>query len=154
VILDSAAPVLTGPGLVSGRLIWAGPLTVLTSVVAMHAVRLAATAALGFAPGHLPVPLVWIPATADTVIFCGLGVVAFAIVDGFFDGNPVRNYRLVAFAALLVSFLPILMMFGRNRSLALAVALMHVAAYLPCVTLLPWLTTESAPVLLNKETTA
>ncbi len=142
-ILDADATVTMTPAISPGRLMWAGLVTVFTSVVAVHVVRLAALSMITVASDALPLPLWWFPVTADTVLFCGLGVVVFAVIDGFVDAHPLRTYRLVASGALLVSFLPLLIVsrgaFGGNLSIAVAVGAMHVAAYLPCVTLLPYL---------------
>lgn len=140
-ILDADATIAATPAISPGRLAWAGLATVFTSVVTVHVVRLVALSIITIAPDGLPLPLWSFPVTADTVIFCGLGVVVFGAIDGFVDAHPVRTYRVVAFAALLVSFLPLLIIsrgaFGGSLSVAMAVAAMHTAAYIPCVTLLP-----------------
>ena len=140
-ILDADTIITTTPAISPRRLAWAGSVTVLICVIAVHAVRLAALSVMRLPSDRLPLPLLWIPATVDTVLFCGLGVVVFAVIDGFVDAHPLRTYRLVAFAALIVSFLPLLIIsrgaFGGGPSIAVAVAMMHTAAYVPCVTLLP-----------------
>ena len=83
-----------------------------------------------------------VPVTADTVILCAIAVVVFTLTAAFHD-NPIRRFRWMAFGALLVSFLP-LVNAGPIADLPTAIGIgsMHVAAYLPCVTLLPWSAAE------------
>jgi hypothetical protein len=64
----------------------------------------------------------------------------------------VRTFRRIAFGALLVSFIPLLVVasgnLNGNRPTAMALAVLHIAAYVPCVTLLPRLagqTTRATP---------
>jgi hypothetical protein len=147
------------PVVATERLIWAGPLTVSTSLVAVHTVRLALLSVLTF-PSSAPmaVSLGWIAPTADTIILCGLAVVAFAMLAGFSD-DPLRAWQRLAFGALLVSFLPLVMMAPRGAggspwSMAAVLVSMHVAAYIPCVTLLPRLTTLTAGPPIDKEVSA
>jgi hypothetical protein len=72
-------------------------------------------------------------------------VVVFGLLSAFHD-DAIRRFRWIAFGALLVSFLPLIAApeFG-NVATAFGVAAMHVAAYLPCVTLLPWATSSPHP---------
>lgn len=150
-ILDGDLPITAtdpnAPMIAFERLRWAGPLTIITSLAAVHLVRVLVI--------HIPgvraqsMALGWIAPTADTVILVTIAVGVFAYLSAFSD-RPVRAWRHVAFGALLMSFLPLLMMgrgplFG-NAVSAVAVGLMHVAAYVPCVTLLPWLSVERLKV--------
>lgn len=124
------------PSVDVGRIAWAGPLTVVTSVAAVHAVRLIVirlphvnTAFVGFGV---------VPASADTIVLCSIAVIVFALLGAFHD-DGIRRFRWIAFGALLVSFLPLMVTPEiANVPSALAVAAMHVAAYVPCVTLLPF----------------
>ena len=134
-LLD-ADPVSAAPAVAAGRLAWAGPLTVLTSIGAAHGVR-----QIVIRLPHIylrSVALGIVAVTADTAILCTIAVIVFGLVSAFHD-DPVRRFRRIAFGALLASFLPLLYApeLG-NVPTALGVAAMHVAAYVPCVTLLPW----------------
>jgi hypothetical protein len=143
------------PDLATGRLLWAGPLTVLTSVVLVQVVRVSTLTLVAVPPGTpMSVALRWIAPTADTVILCGLAVLVFALLASFSD-HPLRTFQRVAFGALVMSFLPLLIIGSRDLngqlSLGLTLAAMHVAAYLPCATLLPWLTVVHPPRSSAKE---
>lgn len=118
-----------------GRLAWAGPLTVLTSLAAVHAVRQFVLRLPHIQIGSPALRVV--PVTADTVILCSVAVVVFTLVSAFHD-DGIRRFRWIAFGALLMSFLP-LVNAGPIADLptAFGIGAMHVAAYVPCVTLLP-----------------
>jgi hypothetical protein len=132
------------PLVATERLLWVGPLTVLTSLAAVHAVRVLALTTVRVSDGSaLRGSLGWIAPTADTIILCSLAVVVFAIIGSFSD-DPLRTYQRVALGALFASLLPIVIMAPRGMQgdvrIALTLAAMHVAAYVPCVTLMPRLT--------------
>src|SRR4051812_34656903 len=141
-LLD-ADPVLGAPDVAFGRLAWAGPLTIVTSIAAVHGVR-----QLVLRLPHIRSQAAVfgiVPVTLDTAVLCAIAVVTFGLISAFNDA-PIRRFRWAAFGALLVSFLP-LVHFPElgNAATAVAVASMHVAAYLPCVTLLPWASRARAP---------
>ena len=140
-ILDGNDTGVSAPPVVATeRLFWVGPITVLTSLAAVHVVRLIALTRADVAPASpMRVSLGWIAPTADTVILCSLAVLVFAMVGGFSD-DPFRAFQRVALGALLVSFLPIVMMMHGNAGVMLTLGAMHLAAYIPCVTLMPALT--------------
>ncbi|HEY2431371.1 MAG TPA: hypothetical protein VGI12_01770 [Vicinamibacterales bacterium] len=136
-------PVAAAPSVALGRIVWAGPLTVLTSLAAVHAVRqvvirlpFVRAGSVAFRP---------LAVTADTVILCSLAVVVFTLVAAFHDGAG-RRFRWIAFGALVASFLPLVHApeIGDLPTVC-GVASMHVAAYIPCVTLLPWITVPQGP---------
>jgi hypothetical protein len=134
VILDSTIPSNpSAPLVATERVLWVGPLTVLTSVLAVQAVRLLVIQLPGVHTES--VALGWVASTADTVILCTLAVLVLAGI-GAFDDNPLRKFQQVAFAALLVSFLPAVI-FSHGGPTAIALIAMHVAAYIPCATLMP-----------------
>ncbi len=140
--VDAAAQ---GPIVAIERLLWAGPVTVVTSIAAVLAARLLVIRIPGVRSDS--VSLGWIAPTADTAILVTLAVIVFAGITASAD-QPVRTFRRVAFGALLVSFLPLLIVGRRapfgNDATAVALAILHVAAYVPCVTLLPKLVTSGA----------
>ena len=139
-LLD-ATPVDAAPPVALGRLAWGGPLTVLASLAAVHLVRqivvrlpFVRAGSVAFRP---------VAVTADTVILCSIAVVVFALVAAFHD-DPVRRFRWIAFGALLASFLPLVHApeIG-DLPTVVAVGSMHVAACIPCVTVLPWVATAA-----------
>ena len=139
--LDTDA-VDTTPTVALGRIAWAGPLTLLTSLAAVHLVRQVVL--------RLPrikvdsAALRPVPVTVDTLILCSIAVIVFTLIGAFHD-DAIRKFRWIAFGALLVSFLP-LVNAGPIADVptAFGIGAMHVAAYLPCVTLLPWITRRTA----------
>jgi hypothetical protein len=134
-LLDSDA-VDSAPQVELGRIAWAGPLTVLTSLAAVHLVR---QIVLRLPHIQLGSPaLRMVPVTADTVILCSIAVVVFTLVSAFND-DGVRRFRWIAVGALLASFLPLVQAHGiADVPTAFGIGALHVAAYVPCVTLLPW----------------
>ncbi|HEY2433527.1 MAG TPA: SdpI family protein [Vicinamibacterales bacterium] len=83
--------------------------------------------------------------TADTAVLCTVAVIVFGLLSAFHD-EPIRRFRWIAFGALLASFLPLVAApeIGGIPT-AFSVASRHVAAYLPCVTLLPWAAAARPP---------
>jgi hypothetical protein len=129
-------PVDASPPLALARLIWAGPATVLTSLAAVHAVRQIVVRLPHIQTGSPALGLV--PVTADTMILCSIAVVVFTLTSAFHD-DGIRRFRWIAFGALLASFLPLIHAGPiADAPTAFAIGAMHVAAYIPCVTLLPW----------------
>jgi hypothetical protein len=140
---DAAAD---APTVAIGRIVWAGPLTVLTSLAAVHLVRQVVIRLPHVRPRSVAFGLVAV--TADTAILCSIAVLVFALVSAFHD-HAVRRFRWIAFAALLVSFLPLVHApeIG-NLSTVFGIGAMHVAAYIPCVTVLPAATVPKGPKTL------
>ena len=134
-LLDADA-IETAPAAALGRLAWAGPLTVAASLAAVHLVRQVVLRVPRIQVGSAALRVV--PVTADTLVLCSAAVVVFTLVSAFHD-DGVRRFRWIAFGALLMSFLPLI---GAgpiaDMRTAFGIGAMHVAAYVPCVTLLPW----------------
>jgi len=132
-----------GPVVEFSRIAWTGPLTVLTSLAAVHLVR-----QVVLRLPHIQVAspaLRVVPVTADTVILCSIAVVVFTLVSAFHD-NPIPRFRWIAFGALLMSFLPLVNAGPiADAPTAFGIGAMHVAAYVPCVTVLPWTSRRPAP---------
>lgn len=133
-LLDTE-PTDNAPAVALVRIAWAGPLTVLTSLAAVHLVRQIVLRLPHIQVGSAALRV--IPVTADTVILCSMAVVVFTLVSAFHD-DAVRRFRWIALGALLASFLP-LVHAGPIADVptAFGIGAMHVAAYIPCVTLLP-----------------
>ena len=132
---DSVDP---GPAVALGRISWVGPLTVLTSLAAVHLVRQVVLRLPRMQTGSPA--LRGVPVSIDTILLCSIAVAVFTIVGAFHD-DAVRRFRWIAFGALLVSFLPLVNAGPiADAPTAFGIGAMHVAAYVPCVTLLPWAT--------------
>jgi hypothetical protein len=129
------------------RLVWAGPLTVLLSCLAVLLMRTAAVAILRPDPTFLPLTLRF--PIVDTVWGSGAAVLVFHSMCRDTYG-AVNKYRALAVKALVVSFLPDVWLgiqhgFGGGWPEASALATMHVAVWAICVTLLPHLVTTKRP---------
>jgi hypothetical protein len=133
-----------GEGLVDlKRLLWAGPLTVLTSVLAVLLIRAAAVAILKPAPAFLPLSLE--TPVSDTVMLGAAAVFVFLSMCRY-SLEPIPEYRALAAKALAVSLFPDIALaighwFGGGWSEAFALMTMHVAVWAICVTILPGLVT-------------
>ena len=124
------------------RLFWAGPLTVIASVVTVLFIRIIAVAILKPDPKFEPLTVG--PPTFDTVVAATCAVLVF-LATARYSLEPVRDYRALAAKVLVVSFVPdialaVLHGFGGGWPEALALMVMHVAVWAICVTLLPALT--------------
>jgi len=124
------------------RLAWAGPVTLLASVLAVLAVRVVAVLLVEPAPQFAP--LGWVAPTLDTTILVSLGILVFGAISSTAT-NPIRTFRRVAFGVLILSLFPALAtvnsrQWGGNWPNAIALMLMHIAAWAVCVTMLPRLT--------------
>jgi Family of unknown function (DUF6069) len=94
---------VTSPKVSFSKLLWVGPLAVVVSVVVNVIIRFIAVALLNppeqFMPLSVQMPIVF-------TVFGGLmAVIAFAIVAKV-ARNPVRTYQIVAVVALIISFIP------------------------------------------------
>lgn len=121
------------------RLLWAGPLTLALSVVAVLLIRALAVAILN--PDAKFLPLAPQPPVFDT-LFLGTCAVLVFLAMGRYSSEPIRAYRSLAWKLLLVSFAPDIALarlhwFGGGWSEALALMAMHVAVWAMCVTTLP-----------------
>jgi hypothetical protein len=143
-LLDADADAVdAAPAVALGRIAWAGPLTVVTSLAAAHLVRQVVLRLPHMQVGSPALRVV--PVTADTVILCSIAVVVFTLLSAFHD-DAIRRFRWIAFGALLVSFLPLVHASGiADTPTAFGIGAMHVAAYVPCVTLLPWAVVPKGP---------
>jgi hypothetical protein len=129
------------------RLVWAAPLTVLASCLAVLLIRAAAAAILKPDPTFLPLTVK--PEIIDTVWGAGAAVLVFNAMCRDTYG-AVNKYRSLAAKALAVSFLPDVWValqhgFGGGWPAASALATMHVAVWAICVTMLPRLVTTKSP---------
>jgi hypothetical protein len=118
------------------RVLWVGPLTILTSVIAVLAVREVAVRLI-----HPPLgfePLTIGPPIFDTTLGCVGAILVFANMDS------VRAYRRVAAVVLALSFIPDVLLatshdMGAGWPESFFLMIMHVVVWAICVTLLPGL---------------
>lgn len=123
------------------RLFWLGPLTVVSSALAVFLMRTIAVAILKPAASFLPLSME--TPLSDTVALSAAAVFVF-LAKCRYALEPVREYRALALKALAVSLLPDVALamphwFGGGWPEALALMAMHVAVWAICVTMLPGL---------------
>ncbi len=125
--------------IVFGRLLWAGPLTILAAVVANVLIQQIAVAVLRPDPAFMPLTF------AVPIVFTILGVLGAVIVYalvGRFSRRPVSLFQRIAVITLLVSFIPDILMiitgFNPGTTVANVVVLiiMHVVAWFITVRML------------------
>lgn len=121
-----------GRGVSLGRLAVVGVLTVAVAVVVNVVIRTVAVSVLGIGEGFQPLGV------GPTVFFTVVGVAGAVVVFGVmlrFARRPVRLFRRVAFAVLLVSLVPDLLLLFTNSIPGTSVAgvgtlmLEHVATW-------------------------
>ena len=112
------------------KLWWAGPLTVLASIVGVLIVRALARMVLQppYAPG---LQVITIPIVL-TLVLCTAAVLVFALV-GRFAKKPVLTYLVISIVFLLISFLPdiaavSMRMPGAGWPYSITLMIMHVVA--------------------------
>jgi len=126
---------------------WVGPLTIVVVVLLNLVVRTLAISFFGVAASflYLQIPVV----IGSTVSFLLLALLAFVLV-GRFSRQPIRNFWIVAGAALLVSFLnPFLLLaglwlpvVGMNLHIFWTMIVMHMVSALIAVSMLTTLAVE------------
>ena len=126
-----------------GRLLWVGPATVVAAVAAVQILQALAIPLLN--PGPRSLLRSDEPAIFTTVLVT-IAIIVFGVVRQT-DPKPLRTYRDIAFAALLVSCVPDLAIgFGlirpRGWRLATVFVMMHIAAWAVTVEMLSRLATR------------
>jgi hypothetical protein len=126
------------------RLYWAGPITIAVAVVAVLIVQVIAVAVLSPLRQFAQMLDSREP-TVSTIFMVSAAVLVFAIVGRVAD-DPIRTYRKIALVVLVLTFIPNIWLArssipGTGWPLAIALMLMHVAAWAVTVTLLPRLAT-------------
>jgi hypothetical protein len=117
------------------RMLWLGPLTILCSVAAVLATR---RVGLLIVPRPPRFDMLSIgPSVIDTAVLVTIAMFVFSGIASSGASRPRRRYRFVAFAALLVSFLPdVLLLRGAPWPPVAILMAEHVAAWLVTVELL------------------
>jgi hypothetical protein len=129
------------------RVWWGGPLTVAAALGANAVIR---TVAVGvFAISPLFHNLAWIHFAWVTVAAVTTAVLVFAVIARYAD-RPISLYRRVAAGALMVSFIPNIVLFvadvpGGSPAAIATLMVMHVVDAAICIWLLPFLTHSPEP---------
>lgn len=121
------------------RLWWAGPLTIVTAMIANTIVRFIAVATLQPDPRFMPLG----PVTPAAFSFFGVlgAVIAFALV-GRISRRPIWLFKLIAIIALPITWVPDVWMLvaqtnpGTTPANVLVLMTMHVMAWAISVTML------------------
>jgi hypothetical protein len=115
------------------RLLWAGPLTVVASNLAVLGVRVVAFATVDSLSPEYP-PLTVFGLTLFTTVLVTAAVLVFAVVLRMAK-TPIQTYRRIAVVALVLSCVPDLFLPGSGPGAtwpsSIVLIVMHVAAWLP-----------------------
>ena len=124
------------------RIGWVGPLAIVCSVGAVLVVRVVAVTLLG--PDPKFTPLGWAFPILDTAILTTGAVLVFGAIASS-AAKPLRTFRRTAIVVLILSLVPAVATafssaWGGSWVNAVALAIMHVAAWAVCVSMLTTLT--------------
>ncbi len=130
------------------RLLWVGPLTVLSAILGVLVVRVLAVALLR--PQPLPMSLRWLTPAMFTFVLVTGAVIVFAVIAAVAKSRAVRLYQGIALVVLLLSLIPDVMyassgMPGASWSVAIFLMFMHVVAAAITVAMLTKLTVMTSP---------
>ncbi len=128
------------------KLIWVGPLTIVSTIIVNLIIRTIAVSIFGVSETfpYLQASLV----IGSTIIFLLAALLAFVLVNRF-ARHPIRFYRLLALVALCISFLSPVMALtglfpapGMTLTIFWTMIVMHLISALIVVSLLTTLTRE------------
>jgi len=117
------------------RMLWLGPLTILSSIAGVLATRRVGLVIVQRPPRFDMLSVG--PSIIDTFILVTVAIFVFTAIVSSAAARPRRRYRVVAFVALLVSFLPDLLLLRVAPWPPVAILMAeHVAAWFVTVELL------------------
>jgi hypothetical protein len=117
------------------RMLWLGPLTILSSIAGVLATRRVGLMIIQRPPRFDMLSVG--PSILDTFVLVTIAIFVFTGIVSSAAERPRRRYRLVAFVALLVSFLPDLLLLRSAPWPPVAILMAeHVAAWFVTVELL------------------
>ncbi len=128
------------------KLIWVGPLTIVSTVIVNLIIRSIAVSIFGVPETfhYLQAPYV----IGSTIVFVLVALLAFVLVNRF-ARRPIRFYRILAFVVLCISFLsPVMALVGlfpapgMTLSIFWTMIVMHLVSAIIVVGLLTTLTRE------------
>lgn len=122
------------------KLVWVGPLTIISAVIANLIIRTIAVAFFGVPGTFQYFQAAYI--ITSTIIYLLLALIAFVLVSRF-ARRPIRFYRVLAFVALLISFLiPVMALSGSlpipgmSETIFWTMIVMHIVSAIIAVALL------------------
>jgi Family of unknown function (DUF6069) len=128
------------------KLIWVGPLTIVSTAIANLIIRTIAVSFFGVPETFQYVQAPYV--IGSTIIFVLMALLAFVLVNRF-ARRPIQFYRILAFVVLCISFLsPVLALVGlfpapgMTLSIFWTMILMHIVSAIIVVGLLTTLTRE------------
>lgn len=130
------------------KLIWVGPLTIVSAVIANLIIRTITVMVFGVPETfqYLQAPSI----ISSTIVFLLVALLAFVLV-GRFARRPIQFYRILAFVVLCISFLsPVMALVGllpaagMTLSIFWAMIAMHLVSAIIVVVLFTTLTREQA----------
>lgn len=130
------------------KLIWVGPLTIVSTAIANLIIRTIAVSIFGVPETfqYLQAPSV----IGSTIVFLLVALLAFVLVNRFVP-RPIRFYRILAFVVLCISFLsPVMALVGlfpapeMTLSIFWTMIVMHIVSAIIVVGLLTTLTRRQA----------
>ena len=128
------------------KLIWVGPLTIVTAALANLLIRTIAVSTFGVPEtfSYLQAPTI----VSSTLIFSLIALLVFVLVNRFAQ-RPLQFYRVLAFVVLCISFLSPVMALtgglhapGMNLAIFWTMIAMHSISAVIIITLLTTLTRE------------
>ena len=130
------------------KLIWVGPLTIVSTIIVNFILRSIAVSIFG-----VPETFQYLQASyiiGSTIVFGLVALLAFVLVNRF-ARRPIHFYRILGFVALCVSFLcPVMALVGlfpapgMTLSIFWTMIVMHIVSAIIVVSLLTTLTREQA----------
>ena len=133
------------------KLVWVGPVTIVSTVIVNLIVRSIAVSIFGVPETFhsLQAPSV----IGSTIVFVLMALLAFVLVNRF-TRRPIHTYRVLAFVVLCISFLgPVMALVGlfpaagMNLTIFWSMIVMHIVSAIIVVSLLTTLTREQAEQL-------
>ena len=97
------------------RMLWLGPLTILSSIAGVLVTRRVGLVIVQRPPRFDMLSVG--PSIIDTFVLVTIAIFVFTAIVSSAATRPRRRYRAVAFVALLVSFLPDLLLLPRHHGL-------------------------------------
>ena len=144
-MVKTASAQMLSDNISTRRLLWAGPLTIGTVMVANTLVRYVAAAALEPDPGFVPLG----PLTPAVFSMLGvLGAVVLLAVVARYSRRPLRQFRRIVLIALPLTWVPDVLLLvtgqfpGTNIANVAVLMLMHAVAVAFILTMLPSLARE------------
>jgi Family of unknown function (DUF6069) len=136
------------------KLIWVGPLTIVSTIIVNLILRTIAVSSFGVPETFQYVQAPYI--IGSTIIFGLLALLVFVLVNRFAQ-HPIRFYRILAFVVLCISFLsPVMALVGlfpapgMTLSIFWTMIVMHTVSAIIVVGLLTTLTREQAEQMWRK----